>query len=343
MQGTTNKHISRLLKIITDDSPSLRQAMQRVAAIYGISVVSIVVKWRRMAPQEKLAMLQRIFSNATLTVVLFNGFPLVSKITGNRFISFNTLLLIYSTGEIPLSVTSYVMVESVADWLQNFPSVEAVLRSWDDHTCNALRQGIFCLIIPMLYHARKSRARDLIFRRKSFIKDFALLYSLWNAISLYQYLKSSLYKGNSKQKRKSVESINEQATYPPNSRFLVDKLKEIRELKTSKSILETITSCCFGENLTVSFKWAVWRQLLWLLFKTPSSLCSHMQASITLMIGFLILDGAGDHMNIRPGVLKYLIRCVVSDRLSGSGFEKSAFMVGADLSYYNYFHSNHAL
>lgn len=193
------------------------------------------------------------------------------------------------------------------------------------------------LAVPLLLRSDNARIKSILFKRKSPLRDFLALYALWNTVSLYQFLKSSLYKKQGQQKPRNVDSSRSQeAQHVFSSSLLKDKFREVNEMTTSRGMWDKVLSCCVGENLTVAAKWTVWRQLLWALLNENKRACSNLQTSFLLMLGFYVLDSNGGQMYVRPGILRYLIRILLTGRLKkNEKQQKAALWAGINLSLKN--------
>ncbi|SCU97160.1 LANO_0E15324g1_1 [Lachancea nothofagi CBS 11611] len=334
-----NNAISKTLDVVTTDAIVWRQLARRLLAVYGVSGVMALLKWKvfiESSSQKRVRLLLRGFQNASWVCGLISVFPLARRIFRNKRISFNAALLTTTQLEIPPWLSTYVLVESLADWTKSLSFVQHFLLQLSEPTSNTIRQVLLSLVIPWLRYGRSSRIQSIMFERKPLWRDFASLFLLWNSISLYQFFKSSLYRKQRQQKRQSIDEERVRDSYTLNSRLFKDKLKEINEITTSRSLREKVISCCFGENLQVSIKWAAWRQLLWSLLGTNQKVCSNLQMSAMLMLGFYVLDSENNQMFVRPGVLRYMVRFLITDKMRAKPhWQTIAFWIGSNLSYQN--------
>ncbi|KAM3164809.1 hypothetical protein ACU8KH_00560 [Lachancea thermotolerans] len=329
-----NKALSKIIAIILSEPITMRQVLRRALAVYGLASILSLVKLRRASAGIRRTLVVGIFQNASWLLALLNGYPVARKVLKNKFLSFNAALVAAMQLMLPPWVSSYALVESIVDAVRNIHVSIAGSVHFDDVTSNSVRQAALSLLLPLLWKTRNARVKSLLFDRKSVARDFLALFALWNTISLYSFVKSSLYKKEDRQKRRGPDTNKDRETHNAlNSRVLKDKFREISELRTSRGTWDKVISCCFGENLTIAAKWAIWRQLLWFLMRVEKKPCSNLQLSSMLMLGFYVLDSSYSRMFVRPGVLRYLARVLVADKLQHRGdWQKTALWAGFNLS-----------
>ncbi|SCU79241.1 LAFA_0B01728g1_1 [Lachancea sp. 'fantastica'] len=335
-----NKSIERVIGAIADDDITLRRLLKRILAVYGLSGVLTFAKLTNLkssSQQTKTVALLQAFKTASWICALLGSYPVLHKALKNKTLAFNGALLATTQLKVPPWVSTYLAFESVLDYIIKTSSIPNLMSQLSNHNANFIRQTLLCLLIPWLRDASNpSRAKTILFQRKTPLRDFVTLFALWNSISLYQYLKSSLYKQRQRPKRYSIETNGIQDSVTLNSRLFKDKWKEINEMTTSRSVWEKIVGCCCGENLHVPLKWVAWRQLLWALLNTKSRYSSNLQVSALLMFGVYVLDSKENEMFMRPGVLKYLMRLWITDRIHDKpDWQNLLFWTGANLSWYN--------
>ncbi|SCU82608.1 LAME_0C02036g1_1 [Lachancea meyersii CBS 8951] len=335
-----NSSIAKILNVITDDEIVLGQLVKRILAIYGLSGVLTLRKLKHLEASSgyvKARFLLQSLKRASWICALFNSYPFLRKVLKSKLLSFNVALLTSTQLEMPPWISTYLAFESVFDYANSFAAVRRFYSQLSSNKLNLIRQAILSLLIPWLHHASPSRTKSILFRRKSPLRDFAALFALWNTISLFQFFKSSLYKKQPLEVRQNIDADRVQNSTALNSRLFKDKLKDINELTTSRSMWEKALSCCCGENLHVSIKWVAWRQLLWVLLDAEHKYSSNLQISTMLMLGFYVLDSENNQMFVRPGVLKYLIRILITDQIRDKPhWQKLAFWIGSNLSLRNY-------
>ncbi|CUS24514.1 LAQU0S17e00628g1_1 [Lachancea quebecensis] len=332
-----NRALSKIIAIILSEPITVRRVLRRALAVYGAAAILSLFKLRRAGPKVRRALTTKIFQDASWLLALLNGYPVARKILKNKFLSFNVALVPVLQLPVPPSASSYALLESTVDAVRNAHLPIARSIQFDDAAWNLARQAALSLLVPLLLKTRNTRVKGLLFSHKSIMRDFLALFALWNTISLYSFVKSSLYKQEDRQKRRGIDSNKDRETHNTlNSRVLKDKFREISELRTSRGTWDKVISCCFGENLTVAAKWAMWRQLLWFLMRVEKKPCSNMQLSSMLMLGFYVLDNSYSRMFVRPGVLRYLSRILIADRLQRSGnWQKTAVWAAFNLSFWN--------
>ncbi|SCU85954.1 LADA_0D11100g1_1 [Lachancea dasiensis] len=330
-----NKTISRCLDVIAADHITLKQLLRRILAIYGIVGAATLPKLKRhnaLNGHTRLQLLLRNAKIASLVCCLVNIHPLLYKLLRTRWLSFNALIVAATKLQIPPWISTYILFESLVDRIYSSDVIRGITPHFSNGTWNTLRQALLSLLIPLLRDTRPSRAKTIIFERKSLWKNFGSLFLLWNVISVYQFSKSLLYRRKGQEKRQNGDKRSSQGFYT-----LKDNLKEINELSTSRSVREKIISCSLRQNLPTTIKWALWRQLLWSILGPNHTLRSHLHISTVLMIGFYVLDNGTNQMYIRAGVLKYLVRLLITDRLLGNPhWQTVALWLGSNLALRNY-------
>ncbi|CEP62702.1 uncharacterized protein LALA0_S06e01750g [Lachancea lanzarotensis] len=335
-----NKSIGRAIDVIADDKLVLRRLLKRILAVYSLSGVLTFAKLRNLKDSSRhtrITALLKSLKTASWVCALLGSYPVLNKVLKNRILAFNGALLATTQLNVPPWVSTYLAFESVIDYATSLSSIGNFVSQLSRQNANLIRQALLCFVIPWLRNTTyPSRAKTILFQRKTLIKDFVTLFALWNSISLYQYLKSSLYKQRQRPKRQSIETNNIQDSVTLNSRLFKDKWKEINEMTTTRTVWEKVVGCCCGENLHVPLKWVAWRQLLWALLDTEARYSSNLQISALLMLGLYVLDSKKNEMFVRPGVLKYLMRIWITDQIHDKRkWQNLFFWTGSNLSLYN--------
>lgn len=348
-----NKHITRLVNFVTKEPLKARQILERSLSIYGISFIYLVLKLRKLSKTGQLlqlnyVLLSKVTSNASSVAILFSLYPVIKKFVNNKAFAWNSTvflaLRVYS-GELPNSLISYVSLESIYDGIKKIPRLQNLVSNTSETTLILMRQCALCTLVPIIHcicSREKSTIARLLFGSRSFFKDFLYFYCTWNFLSLYKFVKSALYRRKEFKNRRSnnvsEETHSGDESDSTNSKALIDRLREINELTstgTKISKLERIASCSVGRNLPICIKWTVWRQLVQFLFSNRSTKCSAVQKSVLLLLCFLVLNG-NDYMNVRFGVLKYLLRCIINEKLNGfKNLKKLILLTASNLAFYN--------
>lgn len=340
-----------------------RLLLKRVISIYGLSGLLFLFKFKRILSSDiNFVELRKLLRNSSALAVASSLYPALQRFINQdcaekRNILWGTTMiisLIVSSG-VPAWLTSYVTVESVSSYLLSLRSIRRLNEGMDDSTSATSRQAILCIIVPLLYSRTDTKkqlsgAGKILFGKRSLMRDFVLFYSIWNFLSLYNFLKNSLLKRR-KNKNSLVVSnkkrvVDEWPLLSTNLKPLMDKLGEIHELtlQSSYSVFEKLMNSPIVGNVIPSLKWALWRQLCYKsLLHVPQNhqryfVNTSLMKSITLMLGFFVLDGNKCSMNVRPGVLRYLIRCILTTHLKqlDDNARKSLLFATSHLAFYNY-------
>ncbi|SCU97181.1 LAMI_0F09142g1_1 [Lachancea mirantina] len=344
MDTDINRFYGQLLKIITSEKHDRKDLLRRITVILGVSVGSLVRYAHRSrkigtTSVDKVILKKTLDNGIAIAAMLF-GFPYVSSILSSKWLSFNATLAASLRVKAPKWISSYILLESVVDYAKNRLVVRDFLAKCKPQHLNAVRQALFVFVIGGVYKTHDSRLRRIVFTRKSPLQDFALLFCAWNGISLYQFSKSLFFKRREQQKQQLPRQSEDPSDvgYVSSSDMLKEKFREINELERSSS-WEKMIGCCLGSNLTVTLKWTIWRQLLWAAFKSPAAGSSNstlLRTCTILLFALYTLDSDAGRMNIRPGVLKYMTRCVINDKINSVALQTAFLAAGSNLAFWNY-------
>lgn len=342
-----------------------RLLLKRVISIYGLSGLLFLFKFKRILSSDRnFVVIRKLLRNSSALAVVSSLYPVLQTFINKdcakeRNVLWGTTVitsLIISTN-IPAWLSSYITIESVSGYLLSLRSIRKLNNEMDDSTSAMSRQAILCLIVPLLYNRTNtknqlSRAGKVLFGKRSLMRDFVLFYSIWNFLSLYNFLKNSLLKRRKNTNAPAVSDkrrlVDEWPMLSTNLKPLMDKLGEIHELtlRSSYSVFEKLMNSPIVGNVIPSLKWALWRQLCYKsLLHVPRNhhryfVNTSLMKSITLMLGFFVLDGSKCSMNVRPGVLRYLIRCILTTHLEqfDENARKALIFAGSHLAFYNHNH-----
>lgn len=318
-----------------------KQMRKRVTMIQSISAIVYLSKLKKnTSSQEKLKKLRSMMRNTGSLILLSTLYPSLHKLLGKqlphkRFVIWCLSIIssLMMATKVPNWLVSYVTVESLSDRILSFGCIGQPISHIAESTLVLARQAILCAIIPILYVKSNkpsivSGAGKVLFTRRSFLRDFVIFYSVWNFLSLYNYGKRLLFKGRNNKDEISIRNVfhypDEWPIRSSNMKPLMDKLTEIHEIafQNSRPLFDKFMNSPLVENVIPCIKWAVWRQVCYKsLTHVPhhnhnSAVNSKLMQSITMMLTFYILDGREYKMNVRPGVLRYLTRCILNRYLT---------------------------
>lgn len=346
-----------LAKQVDKRSVLERLLLKRILSLYGVSAVVLLIKLRKpMSRSQRALQLQEFFRNSSGLAMASTLIPLIRLLVGlqNDVVPWSVAVgsaLAIST-DLPSWLSSYVAVESISDAAMSTEVVKGILASMSDSSLTMGRQVLFCLLIP-LFHLRvdkqSSRAARFLLSRRSLGRDFVLFYSTWNFLSVYVSLKSLLIDTRPEKSYKSQQYSSRQVDEWPmissNLKPLMDKLGEIHEitLHDSYSLFEKIMNSALINNVMPCLKWALWRQLCvrTITHRPPTRhdcvVGTSLMKSIILMLGFFVLDGNDNRMNVRPGVLRYLVRSTLTAYLKNTSLnvQRLVTFLGSHLALQN--------
>ncbi|QLQ81121.1 hypothetical protein HG537_0E04760 [Torulaspora globosa] len=321
-------------KDVTGRPGVTRLVVTRLLSVYGTSIVLFLIKLRRLAVNRRKAELWNLVRNSSGLAMVLTLVPVVRVVSGveNVVLAWSVAVgsALATVTNLPSWLSSYVVVESISDALLSMRTVKRVLANLGTSTLVVGRQALLCLLMPFFYsraNKRSSAAARFLFQKRSLGRDFVLFYCIWNFLSVYNSLKSFLTDSRREKVYRSQQFSSRQVDEWPmissNLKPLMDKLIEIHEitLQDTYSLFEKIMNSPIIKNIIPCLKWALWRQLcVRTMTHTPPTRRSHVAGasfmkSITLMLGFFVLDGNDNKMNVRPGVLRYLIRCILTTYL----------------------------
>lgn len=343
----SSQTLSRIIRVIAsspegeDSRPQVgKQIARRISAIQSVYAIVYLIKLNKItSSKERMEYFRKLVRNSSSLSLVSSLYPILLSIFSGRFPHKTTLLwcstissALLMAKDIPNWLVSYVTVESISDKLFSIRSIKAFISEWEDSTLIICRQAALCAIVPILYAKssmglRSSGAGKILFSKRPVLRDFIMFYSIWNFLSAYNFGKSMLLRTK---RNKTDISIRNPFHYPEewpirssNMKPLMDKLTEIHEitLRNSFSIFDKFMNSPIIQNVIPCLKWALWRQLCYKsLTHVPrsnhrSAVNSKLMQSITMMLAFFVLDGRENKMNVRPGVLRYLIRCVLNHYL----------------------------
>ncbi|QLL33560.1 hypothetical protein HG536_0E04710 [Torulaspora globosa] len=312
-----------------------RLLLTRLISLYGVSTVLFLIKLRKLTSSSRwTAELWKYLRNSSGLAMALTLVPVIRALAGveNIVLPWSAAVggaLATVTG-LPSWLSSYVAVESISDAVLSTRTVKKVLSNMGTSSLVIGRQALLCLLIPFFYSRadkQSSAAARFLFKKRSLGRDFVLFYCIWNFLSVYNSLKSFLRDSRREKVYRSQQyssgQVDEWPMISSNLKPLMDKLVEIHEitLQDTYSSFEKIMNSPMIKNFMPCFKWALWRQLcVRTMTHTPPTRHNHaagasLMKSITLMLGFFVLDGSDNKMNVRPGVLRYLIRCTLSTYL----------------------------
>lgn len=314
--------------------------LTRLISIYGISTVLFLVRIRRLGTfTNRFAEMRKFLKNAGALAILSTSIPALRGLTGVRdprvFWSGTIGAALWTATDLPSFLTSFVTVESISESILSMSGIKEALAHMEGSSLVIGRQMLLSLVVPLFYNRVKttksnSGAARFLFGKRTLVQDFMLFYSIWNFLSIYNYLKRFLLekrrsKGYGPQSGSS-RLVDDWPMISGNLKPLMDKLGEIHEitLHSSYSLFEKLMNSAAMKNVVPCFRWALWRQLcVKALHHSPpegykNTVNTSLMKSITLMLGFFVLDGSNNSMNVRPGTLQYLLRCVLNTYLEGT-------------------------
>ncbi|EDO17264.1 hypothetical protein Kpol_538p24 [Vanderwaltozyma polyspora DSM 70294] len=356
----------------------IAKVLKRLRSVSLVSVVILLIKLRKTPYNYRSHVLKVWLRNAGSIGLLSSVSPIVNKILSfeingvsvgddkfKRFVSWNaavcSFLLVVT--KVPNWITSYVAIESISDSIYNLPRVHSFIENCDEKLLNSMRQVFFCFLIPILDSkvSKDNRGSQFLFGKRTLIKDFLIFLAIWDFLSLFNMIKSFFIKSKDSNTVPDVNSKNnknihndEKPLISSNLKPLFDKLNEIQELTNSNnfSLFEKFMNSYIIKNILPSMKWAVWRQLVLYLFVKNNKLnkknafagCTNLMKSIILVFGFLIVDGNAN-LNVRPGVLRFFIRSILTNKLNKielefDNFHNFVFLLSSQLAFYNYNNSD---
>lgn len=314
--------------------PLSRLLITRIISIYGISTLLFLVRLRRLRTSEqRVSEICKFSRNSSAMAIVSTSVPVLRRLTNleNSQILWSTSIgaSLWTTTELPSRLASYVAVESVSETIISMKSVKETIVHMAPSSLVISKQFLLSLIVPLFYTRFKmskktSGATRFLFGKRSLVQDFVLFYCIWNFLSVYNSFKRFLLekrrnKGYYPQSNSSRQ-VDDWPMISGNLKPLMDKLGEIHEitLHDSYSLFEKLMNSAAIKNVVPCFRWAVWRQLcVKTLHHSPPKyfVNTNLMKSITLMLGFFVLDGNNSSMDVRPGVLRYLIRCILNTYL----------------------------
>lgn len=311
-----------------------RLLVTRLISVYGVSTVLFLIKLRRLTSSGRRMELWKHLRNSSGLAMALTLVPVIRVAAGVEDVVLPWSVAVggalATVTNLPSWLSSYVAVESVSDALLSTRTVRRVLSNMGTSSLVVGRQALLCLIVPFFYSRadkQSSAAARFLFQKRSLGRDFILFYCIWNFLSVYHFLKSFLTDSRHERVYRSQQyssrHVDEWPMISGNLKPLMDKLSEIHEitLQDTYSLFEKIMNSPMIKNVMPCFKWALWRQLcVRTMTHTPPKRRDHvagasLMKSITLMLGFFVLDGNDNKMNVRPGVLRYLIRCTLTTYL----------------------------
>lgn len=326
-------------KDVNRRQPLEKLLLKRLLSIYGVAGLLFLIKLRKVAFRKQWSSaLNKVLRNSSSVAIASTLIPTIRAITGVSNVWITGLassgVALMTSTELPGWLPSYVAVESVSDALTSTGIFKRALSGMKMSNVTMTRQMLLCLLIPFFYSQadrQNSAAARFLLNRRSLGRDFVLFYTIWNFLSVYNTLKGFFISKKAEKPYASPQYSSQQVDDWPmisgNLKPLMDKLGEIHEitLHDSYSLFEKIMNSALIDNVLPCFKWALWRQLCsrTMNHRPPKRpvVGAHLMNSITLMLGFFVLDGSGNKMNVRPGVLRYLLRCCISSRLKDTSLK----------------------
>ncbi|CCE65133.1 hypothetical protein TPHA_0J03140 [Tetrapisispora phaffii CBS 4417] len=376
-----NKYIRKLINYVCLDlgdgstnkgKTLLLLGIRRLAKISALTTVLLLVKLRKQKISSSL--LKEAFETHKVFSLLSLLYPVLTSITkkdksrGLQLIPFETTVLVSllnCRSNISTWLLSYVSTESIYDLINNL----AVIKKWsklDPNIVLSLKQIILSLIIPCIakQHQADSTIYKLLFNKRSYIRDFIIFDSVWNFLSLYNIIKQRV---QAYRHRKQFDNTDTTKGYAHNKNLhkrskssfslnwkpLLDKLienQDIYDITNKETIINKILNSFFVKNILPTLKWTIWRQSVYKIFasRDKKNKVSNIHSSVLIFFSFMILNGSNnDHhmdMNIRTGVIKYMLRSLLTVRLQKTDllnrrmYNKIATFLIAQLAIYNYKH-----
>ncbi|AET41503.1 Pex35p Ecym_8218 [Eremothecium cymbalariae DBVPG len=331
--------LNQVVRFLTREQ-EVRVLLERVGMVYKVGGLVFVWRWLRAGDVMELV---RVNRNAGSVSALVTLYPLIRKVWRlNGWVAWNVTLGLSAAlagVDLPRWMASYSAVESFVG--VRWDGLSKVFEDMDRRSRILVRQLVVSWTIPLLYQVsvKPGMVHKLLYSKRSMLQDFGGIYLTFNALSLYKLLKSSLIKGRDPNNKKLAQQAQEEESHTSNPKYLVDRLHEFNELANKQNIgrLEKIISCTVTENFAICLKWAAWRQIIrWIFTYRPACSIGSFQKSAIIMLSFLVLNG-NEYLNISFGVLRYLIRCVITQKLEVLDplLANVLLFGGVNLAYYN--------
>lgn len=311
--------------------------LTRLVTIYGISAVLLLVRLKRLGtPLERAAEVHRFLRTSGALATASSLSPVLRRLTGIKnpqilwSVSVGTSL--WASSSVPGWLSSYLITESINDRLFLVDRVKEIIQNLEPSSLITSRQIVLSLLVPLLYKRSKegrvsSGAARFLFGRRTLLQDFMLIYCIWCLLSAYKSIKRFLLEKTRSRTYYPQGQLPRQVDDWPmisgNLKPLMDKLGEIHEitLQNSYSLFEKLMNSGLMQNVIPSLRWAIWRQLcVKTMHHSPPvsrkyTVNTSLMKSITLMLGFFVLDGSNGSMNVGPVEIRYLIRSILNTYL----------------------------
>ncbi|AQZ16515.1 YGR168C [Zygosaccharomyces parabailii] len=321
--------LGRLLKLITTGNGVCR----RILTTYAVSALMFLLRIRRRGQLKK-------WVNNTGAVAVLFLYPLVERILSRCGLrssycacSITVISSLALAKSIPSWLPSYMMVESVSDYMLSQTALRQLLGGLEKSRLLRLRQMIFCLLIPTI------RTSPWL-RRGTFIRDFILFYCLWCFLSLYEGTKCYI-KGNrpiTPQACAKPPQLEESRLLSTSFKPLMDKLAELQELTTCNryTFTEILMNSALVQSIIPSFKWALCKRFCGSVLSQSNLGRTRLMKSLVLMLGFQVLDQSRQ-MDISPSVLRYMVRVNFKEFLKplSNTMQMMLILASSNLALYN--------